>query len=1211
MRRCSSKEQPQVDLQPSSEQDGGQDAAANLAATALRGDLLANDKEVSADGLHPHGDVNFTRLDAYVAKLQRDTFTLWPQSSWCTVQQQGDQYQAEIRLPPACAIRTPFLSNWCNSENEAKDRAAEKTLSVLRQRIDSSFQPTEISEKVHWPFTPPNDGTSEVLHTRDMSEWGSSVFVYALHVPGEPMERSYGFVGDLCLSSSFPGELHPAFNYYLKYEDRQLELEAEACSWKPDYVDIVRDFHCLATRRPGGAASVSSVPLAVSLLSPGRSDPESGCAFDLSAMQEVHLCDQDLDMVLWVLRMLERLRRLETLIFAFAPTVPAPNPMKLEAVFGEARASADAREALSVAGAGALQLMAALAAYAKNPWDTAEQLKARAGNAIKEERLALLLVQSRLPDICRRSVSSQREAATMLEALVGAHRLEADFFSVAKLWQWLTGTNEFAPALLHLGGSKSFLGRTESYTELWEGELQQLRQLITVPESALSPDEEERSGALLLVRYVNYDDAIYRRTSVCGEELRPDTQDARWERVVWDPNIGTYCSPSMKDSQGRCKPLPNKVTAWLRGRAFGALVRIKKCETNTPYYTDLRETLDGELHVLFKDYGVLKYLRPDDDDGTLGVEQSGKGDAKELRTLGYSEENKTLLSQSMVRCALPNKVVEWLHGLRSLAQIISGKKSSTVENAVTTEADGSATWISNQVRYTCWTEPTQYGGVYVAQVEDSQERQELSYSEVRKQWEVSVGKPWWKPGNEDKNIHKNWEAVPATAIAWISKYTHELGSIDTVAARLARAPWLHAPAAFLKYFPHMATLQLVDIEKALQHNFRNPQLLVEALTHGSVVQATTPSCERLAVLGEAATQSYIGAQLVQKAQFPTAATATKDPACQQAMAFAMPRELQIECVQKSHEPAAVCMDIESLRQRLLACCNHVSYAYTCVKLNLHKALHHNAEELKPAVKRFAKAVGRGAKWEELIARGAPKALGDVFLACVGAVVLDGGGNEADTLLDTHMQYCLGFKPRRPERVQHRKPEDVEMQEFLQFVKRAGTTIRKVSLAPPAPGQAGTTHYDQLLRAFAFTDICVCTVDGKPAGGVTPRAAELSFLSTDTFSESEASSLDTQVDKADQQVDHRYCSVCNMPLNGPHQWNDHRIGKKHLKNIRRAQQGSGNPAATTSSEKLKQQNNDKYTNMVGKQHLKNAHRAQQGSGNPDPGWQGLAFIGPLQ
>ena len=126
-------------------------------------------------------------------------------------------------------------------------------------------------------------------------------------------------------------------------------------------------------------------------------------------------------------------------------------------------------------------------------------------------------------------------------------------------------------------------------------------------------------------------------------------------------------------------------------------------------------------------------------------------------------------------------------------------------------------------------------------------------------------------------------------------------------------------------------------------------------------------------------------------------------------------------------------------------------------------------------------------WEELIVRGAPKALGDMFLACIGAMVLDGPGyTEKHTrVLEKHMQLCASFKPRRPDRVQYRTPEDVEVYELLQFLNRAGTTIRRVSLAPLAPGQAGATD-DQLLRALAFTDICVCTVDGEATGGVTPR-----------------------------------------------------------------------------------------------------------------------------
>ena len=130
-----------------------------------------------------------------------------------------------------------------------------------------------------------------------------------------------------------------------------------------------------------------------------------------------------------------------------------------------------------------------------------------------------------------------------------------------------------------------------------------------------------------------------------------------------------------------------------------------------------------------------------------------------------------------------------------------------------------------------------------------------------------------------------------------------------------------------------------------------------------------------------------------------------------------------------------------------------------MKLGLHKALHHNAQELKPAVKGFAKAVERGADWEELIVRGAPKALGDVFLACVGAVVLDAAvGRHAashDKLLGTHMQHCVRFKPRRPDSVRHRTPEDAEVHALMQFLNRAGTTLRNLSLAPLHRGRRVT------------------------------------------------------------------------------------------------------------------------------------------------------------
>ena len=64
-----------------------------------------------------------------------------------------------------------------------------------------------------------------------------------------------------------------------------------------------------------------------------------------------------------------------------------------------------------------------------------------------------------------------------------------------------------------------------------------------------------------------------------------------------------------------------------------------------------------------------------------------------------------------------------------------------------------------------------------------------------------------------------------------------------------------------------------------------------------------------------------------------------------------------------------------------------------------------------------------------------------------------------------------------------------------------------------------------------------------------------------FEESEASSLDTQVDNVDPPGSHHaFCPTCQMWLNGPTQWEDHRIGKTHLKNTRRDRRGGGTAVA---------------------------------------------------
>ena len=48
----------------------------------------------------------------------------------------------------------------------------------------------------------------------------------------------------------------------------------------------------------------------------------------------------------------------------------------------------------------------------------------------------------------------------------------------------------------------------------------------------------------------------------------------------------------------------------------------------------------------------------------------------------------------------------------------------------------------------------------------------------------------------------------------------------------------------------------------------------------------------------------------------------------------------------------------------------------------------------------------------------------------------------------------------------------------------------------------------------------------------------------------------------------YCQDCEMWLNGPTQWEDHKFGKKHKKNLQRKQQGGPTPRAKTANTKKK-------------------------------------------
>ena len=97
-------------------------------------------------------------------------------------------------------------------------------------------------------------------------------------------------------------------------------------------------------------------------------------------------------------RYVERLHQLEALFHFSSPTAPAPNPLQIQAAFGGEADNKDACQALSLVGAGVLELMATLTMYTKHPWDDARQLKDRASALVHKNRLDFLLVASGLPN---------------------------------------------------------------------------------------------------------------------------------------------------------------------------------------------------------------------------------------------------------------------------------------------------------------------------------------------------------------------------------------------------------------------------------------------------------------------------------------------------------------------------------------------------------------------------------------------------------------------------------------------------------------------------------------------------------------------------------------------------------------------------------------------------------------------------------------------
>ena len=1091
------------------------------------------------------------RLGEFVATFPLDSFAV---GSFCHEPEKSALFEEgkdskgkaimTLRLPAACCPHLLVLEEQIESPLEARmqefvmQKLAAGALSKLNEKgLWPAPKPEQIAFEpvVAIPVFETQNGTSgtELRSNQQIDQWPETVHFYAV-------DADDGHMWGLATTSPVN------FSYQLQVDDSDLRLEAMTVTWNAAHAARVLEFQKhFISRGP-------EEPLEMLVVKVLRID-ENVAKMDFDAMQGSpshvpwwfpHLIRKMERISLW-----ERVRRQ-------APSEPLPSPLRLHVIFDEPIAITDAqdyieaRQCLAEIGADGLRLAAVVAKSHDDPLASRSQLEKRVEEFVQPVLLAELMVNTGLLHFGSRQNISKEDAAEMLLALLGTHKLEGDMFSVVRLWQWVsrgrtgrTGSDALLTALDHTAGCPRYLGRTPSYLEFGE---------------MMLPADERDGGPQLLVRFEEYDDAIYRWFGSKAQEKRPDLPGACWQTVLWDPMLGTFSSPSMLLADGRPRPLPNKVCAWLRGRSITKLVSIKHSMEVTPPYTSLRED-NGRLAIAYKDHGEIFYRRCPD--GGLGIEIQQSGDKEVEKNLSYSESKKTLMSQFITGYALPRKAVTWLSEPRCLADLIPGRRKASVD--VDTTKDGIASWKFEGREYSVQVRRNgkpQYGVIY-----ESVNGEALSYSEQEKAWIV---RPATTADSE--------AIVPFAAIAHIAADTKAEPSMKLL-------------------FPQLSGTDLAEIEQHTDHRFKSTKLLAEALTHCSATTAMTPSCEHLALVGEIALKacaseklcrselnchvSFFIAPLVVKEGVPHARSFFAPAGWN---AWASTKRSQAERI--STVPKNCIESFRAMRHWLQACCNHVSYAHSCVRLSLHNAINESSPELKRVVKSFERRMLRKQsvkeKWTKLFKSGAPKVLGDVYLACVGAIVMDSDHTQAENLFSKHCKECRD--------VFDLLPLDMPMYEmvslddmrvtfdiFVQAASRSSASKQLACWVPSTkePGdESGARRSFRLAHETKCTDLCLLEVDHE--GGYlfcssSPRAAVIGYSlkqlqdKEDVSSEGSEPDFDAFAeagrpeaeDENKAQPEHEgaiYCRYCEMWLNGPTQWADHEIGKKHRKAVRRKQ-----------------------------------------------------------
>ena len=1203
------------------------------------------EKQVETD------DIDEEAIKKYIETVPRDSFSQRVMTERLAIEceQDGEMYVAKYFLPAACPLRGTYQSDSFRTEISARRNVCAKIVADLRKEglLDSESNATKVlpalQPEISCPLQCPPQMSLECLEASPLKgvlEWPSEIVLnHITLVPGrENMEggsvaqwMNFGCLSGYTLPAERPGF---ALQFELGEGRPAVRIEPKVISWPPSagataHIQVYND-----AVLPDWDEALAIVPLIQDGMG-WEIDWERICGVSSEGKKDIP--------PEWLHQLCQRiviLQRLEQLGRIFAPIGPVPNPLRMEAVMGGGHGwGAQAFQVLCLQGEKALKMLFAVTAYVEYPYDDAGRLSQRVQASMDATRLASLVANSGLlaevipsVDWLPRLAGVEPDTAVkMLFALVGAYAGEkgGDFYSVVKLWEWLTADEQKATR----GDEKSDTDELKTSNRYVDSDATKYKGRTPTYERFSQVVDPEDGTPELHVKYEKLGVARYRRADV--QKKRDHSQyevknspEKGWMDIHYDHRQATYVWRAFQvlDDQNNYLPaaLPNKVQCWLRGTSAAALINFKRCGSPTLTHESLCEKKDGSLHVQYQCGGLFRYTRCPQ--GGLGFEESispEKGESCKS-PIWYSENpgEKTLLSEisahsdSQEGAPLPNKVTEWLMTGKSLFQIgsVVAANASGDDVKVTSEHEADhITWISNaegdSEHWKCCREHVGCAIIFVAGklVENEFCLEELIYKGQAAETENGTVMPervikWMKKHPERKCDERVFK-----------EYIEQQRKRDTPLCTLA-------PLQMQGCFPELPSIDLGHVEKALHHSFSNRMLLAEALLHSTGKHdSMTPDFQRLAFVGNAVAEQLVTRILVESAQFSTCATLSRRDKLVDASTFAVGPNASLEERNLTPEyewpqeqkgvsygadwPAIDDIDLsspEKFRKVYNACCNNVAYARTCVELGLYKGMLQGSKDLSRSIHSFVKAVARSKEdesaekgWMRLLRHDAPRAIGNVFIACLGATIMDGAqGVQEYSYLDARKVLVQHIKDGKDMPVMEVLPDKKENQsdgswEMLKdLLKDGDNTLDGKQLAPPPPLCVpwGTSdpipvltvpappkpEEEQLHAALTLTDVHCCYVDDDALTFArSPRTALLRVPYMDMPREDYNQDDESTEDDADETNGPpengaaKYCPDCEMWLNGPIQWEDHKIGKKHKKNVKK-----GGPSKTPASSKAK-------------------------------------------